>query len=173
MSEIYNLSYYEKTLRLNSKTAEKISDIRWDFVKCINPKLVLDYGSGVGWFRAFRPEGVEVDTYDIYNVPQTGINHKKYDLITLWDVLEHIPEPEKLHIWDKTKYVAITIPCVPGDKDIKDWKHYKPGEHLHYWNKSTINIFFLGLGFKNIKVGFPECPPRTDIITVLYEKINS
>jgi hypothetical protein len=80
---LYNLDYYEEMLRRNSKTAEKITKIRWQFISRISPKLVLDYGSGCGWFRAYRPTEVTVDTYDIGKYPQTGIKHDFYSSIIL------------------------------------------------------------------------------------------
>jgi hypothetical protein len=176
---MYNLNYFELMLRQNSKTAQDLCAIRWDFIKDAGAKLILDYGSGPGWFRAFRPEGVEVDTFDIGGYPQTGINHKKYDLITLWDVLEHIPEAEDLSIWKTTKMVAVTVPCVPKGftvEQLKTWKHYKPGEHLVNFTEELLDEFFSSIGFKKVKSGFPECKPngpREDVITVLYEKSNS
>ena len=46
---IYDLKFYERMLRLNSRTAEDISTIRWRWVNKVNPDTVLDYGSGVGF----------------------------------------------------------------------------------------------------------------------------
>ena len=77
----YDLEYFEKMLRQNSKTAEEISNIRWDWLYELCPKTVLDYGSGCGFFRAFRPRGIEVDTYDIGPYPQTGIRLRLYDIV--------------------------------------------------------------------------------------------
>jgi hypothetical protein len=62
---VYNLDYYEKMLRQNAATGQAIADIRWGFVKDAKASTVLDYGSGVGFFRAHRPEEVTVDTFDI------------------------------------------------------------------------------------------------------------
>ena len=77
----YDLEYYELTLRLNSATAEQICKVRWDWIEECNPSVVLDYGSGVGWFRAWRPSGIEVYSYDIADCPQTGIKLALYDVV--------------------------------------------------------------------------------------------
>ena len=77
----YDLEYFEKMLRLNSKTGELISNIRWAWIGDTHPKTILDYGSGCGFFRAYRPEGVEVNSYDIGTFPQTGIELKIYDIV--------------------------------------------------------------------------------------------
>lgn len=170
----YNLEYFEKMLRLNSATAEHISAIRWDFVKEIEPKTVLDYGSGPGWFRAFRPDYVEhVDTYDIGQFPQTGIRRDVYDLITFWDVIEHIKNLSSLSsLWTKTKYVALSIPIRYKGLKLKEWKHYKPGEHFHYFSEETIKGYFRSIGFECCKFEYPEvtCGIRKDIGSGLFKR---
>lgn len=166
----YDLNYLENMMRMYSKSAETIAKIRWDFVLSCSPKTVLDYGCGCGFFRAYRPNWIEVDSYDINSsCPQTGINNNEYDLVCLWDVFEHMSEPLSI----RTKYIALTIPIKPDDVKLKDWYHFKPFEHLIYFNHEYIDTIFESLGFKQIKCGQPECPPRKDIWDFLYEKNNS
>ena len=170
----YDLKYYEKMLRQNSKTAEKICNIRWKFVDEVltkNDNVVLDYGSGVGWFKAFAPDKASVDTHDIGCFPQTGINRHEYDLITFFDVIEHIESFSDIKsIISRTKYVAATIPIVPKDKNLEDWKHFKPYEHLHYFNEKEFISLFKYIGFELIKKGTPECPPRKDVVSFLFKQ---
>lgn len=168
---IYNLDYYENMLRMYSKSAEQISKIRWDFISEVNPSRVLDYGCGCGWFRAYRPDYIVVDTYDIGGYPQTGIILEKYDVVCFWDVLEHLDNFSEIEeILCNTNYVAITVPIKPSNIKLEEWKHFKPGEHLHYFNKKMLDVFFKKYGFKRIKEGQPECPPRQDINSFLYKK---
>lgn len=158
-------------LKMYSKTAEDICKIRWSFVKETKPRTVLDYGCGIGWFRAFRPKDVKMDTFDIGDYPQTGIRRKKYDLICMWDVLEHLPNFKPIgKLLSNARFVAVTVPIKPKGKKMETWKHFKPGEHLHYFTPKTLDLFFKTYGFKKVKSGYPECPPREDIISVLYEK---
>ena len=166
----YNLGYYENTLRLNSGSAELICGIRWDFLADIRPRTVLDYGAGVGWFRAWRPEGVEVDSYDVGPSPQTGITRDTYDVLCLWDVLEHLPGFVEIdHLLKSCRHVALTVPCLPAGQDIRTWHHYKPQEHLHIFTEETIEALFDVMGFDLVKKGTPECPPRRDITSFLFE----
>jgi hypothetical protein len=138
----------------------------------IEPKIVLDYGAGVGWFRAFAPKGIEVDTYDIADWPQTGINHRQYDLITFWDVLEHIPDFAVIKPFlDRAKYVATSLPVLPKGKDFKTWKHNKPGEHINVFTKESLEELFNGFGFEMVKNGNPESCIREDIYSVLFKKV--
>jgi len=176
MHVLYQLDYYERMLRNNSTTSEQISYIRWEFLiaNITDPiRVLLDFGSGVGWFRAHRPLSIEVDSFDIGSYPQTGILHKEYDVVCLWDVLEHIANFELIHsILNSTRYVALTIPIKPRKTSLACWKHYKPGEHLHYFTLDELDTFFETYGFRLLKRGKPECPPREDVWSLLYEKEN-
>jgi hypothetical protein len=167
----YDLNYLENLLRIQARTGQLIAEIRWDFIDCKknNIKTILDYGSGVGFFRAFRPEGIEVDNYDVNPcAPQTGITKKTYDLVCLWDVLEHLTAPLEFD----SKFITITVPIKPKDILLKDWYHFKPGEHLVYFSQEYLDLIFKNFGYQRIKLGQPECPPRKDVWSILYEKDN-
>lgn len=168
----YDLDYYENLLKQYSKTAKEICEIRWDWVKEISPKTVLDYGCGVGWFRAYRPQGVEVDSYDIGAYPQTGISLKVYDLVCFYDVLEHIEDFSTIEpVLRLANYVVTSLPIKNGD-DLANWKHFKPGEHLHYFTEEMLVALFKRYGFKLIRQDTPECPPRTDIHSFLFRRVH-
>jgi hypothetical protein len=170
---IYDLNYFETLLRNNSATAEKISRIRWDFIAEIHPRVVLDYGSGAGWFRAFRPQDITVDSYDIASYPQTGILHDKYDVICFWDVFEHIPDFSVIvNLLKNTDYVALSLPLKPREGiNWLEWKHFKPLEHLHYFDLALLDATMSYFKFTRIKSGQPECPPREDIFSLIYRSI--
>lgn len=167
----YDTDYYYRMLRMYAPTGGKIAWIRWSFIDEFKPKTVLDYGSGLGFFASMAPGDVTVDTYDIGPYVTTGIKHEKYDMVCLWDVLEHLPDfsclDEHLRFTD---YVALTVPMLPDGKELLTWKHFKPGEHLHYFTNETLDSIFKIYGFTRIKSGYPECPPREDIISIVYGK---
>ena len=172
---IYNKKYWKSISKDYKSTAETINKVRWGFVKSIKPKIVLDYGAGACFLSKYAPIGVIVDTFDIGDFPikYTGIRHKKYDLIFLCDVLEHIPDHRIFDdIFKKTKYVYISVPILPKGQKLKNWKHYKyhTGEHLHYFTKSSLDLFFEARGFKRVKYGYPE-KIRADIWSVIYKKL--
>ena len=176
----YNIDYYEGLIKLQAKTGEDIALRRWDFLKDIEVNKVLDFGCGAGFFRTHRPEGVVVDSHDIMPVPQTGMRLHEYDLVCFWDVLEHLPTFDSVKQMLNAKnvrFVAATVPIVPArmvnHKSIETWKHWKPGEHLHYFTKETFTDLFYSFGFKLIKHGTPECPPREDAETFLFERVTS
>jgi hypothetical protein len=170
---IYDLSYYENMLRMYSKTAEEINKIRWKWIEELKPLNVLDYGSGVGWFRAWRPENVQVDSFDIGAYPTTGLRFNFYDIVCFWDVLEHfVILTELLPIFNKAHFIAGTIPILPLDKPLKLWHHHKPNEHMHHRPKCDWLATFAYLGWKVKKEGTPECPPRLDIWSFILERNN-
>jgi len=165
----YDYRYFYNMLRLYSSSAESICKKRWDFVAESGARTVLDFGSGCGFFKAFAPEGVEVDTFDIMPVPQTGITREKYDLVTFWDVLEHIPNLMDLEeTFAKTKWVGITVPIKPENVAWESYRHFKPGEHIHHFQKDYLSAVMRLFGFELVKDGNPECPPREMIGSFLY-----
>jgi len=167
----YDIDYFERTLYLNSCTAKEISNIRWSFVSQCNAKTVLDFGAGIPWFRVFRPPGVEVDTYDIGVAPQTGIRREKYDLITFWDVLEHLEDIALANCMIRScNWAAATVPILPPGVYLHEWKHYKPGEHVITFTEESIIEFFNSRGFDLKQKGHPECEIRTDIGSFLFKR---
>ena len=79
----------------------------------------------VAWLKKL---GAYVDPYEV------GFeNSKKWiHAATCWDSLEHIPEPEKL-LAQINDWLFVSMPIYNDIADVLQSKHYKPGEHLHYW----------------------------------------
>lgn len=167
----YDLDYFYNMLRMYSPTAKHICEARWEFVKETNAKTVLDYGSGCGFFKAYAPPHISVDTYDVMPVPQSGITENSYDLITFWDVLEHIPQFEALrNIFAMATWIAITVPIKPKGLAWDKYKHYKPLEHIHHFDKDSLTALLDYFGFQLVKDGTPECPPRQMIHSFLFRR---
>lgn len=103
-------AYYEDLRRYGArKSFEIVSDLRGSAAASGS---VLDIGCGWGWFldeyrtrgwtvRGLEPSadmaalardtyGLDVSTGNVESLPSL---QKKFDLITLWNVLEHIPDP--------------------------------------------------------------------------------
>jgi hypothetical protein len=174
----YDVTYYYNLLKIHTHTAKQICETRWKFISQLsfNNKwpVVLDYGCGVGWFAAFKPAFIKdenMDTFDIMPVPQTGMRHTQYDVITLWDVLEHIPDFTDLEpLLKNTDYVVISLPIRPVGMFWDKWKHFKPGEHLHYYTVELLEALFKLYKFDLLLDEMPECPPREDIHSIIFRK---
>ena len=169
---MYDIEYFYNMLRMYSGSAERICKARWEFVAEAGAKSVLDYGSGCGFFKAFAPSGVHVDTFDIMPVPQTGMRSRHYDLITFWDVLEHVPDIVKdlRSVFDMADWVGITVPIKPEGVSWENYKHFKPGEHIHHFQDDSLSALLNYLGFEKVKTGTPECPPREMIGSFLFRR---
>lgn len=175
----YDQNYYYNLLKIHTATAHDIVAKRYDFmvdnIKYLGDMNsdkqihVLDYGSGVGFMKALAPKWAIVDTFDIMPVPTTGITRKEYDIITMYDVLEHIPDFQTVKpVLQTGNHVVISVPVKPKDLPWAKYKHFKPGEHLHYFTDDLIEHVFETMGFKLIAKGTPECPPRQFITSYIF-----
>lgn len=122
---------------------------------------ILDVGYGNGVFLdVCKGAGFETCGFDISGFP---INHRllpsmvavlqeKFDVVTFFDSLEHIPDLSFLKVL-QTEFVVVSVPWYhpeKGFKWFKSWKHRKPNEHLHHFSNLSIVPFFKSMGYKTI-----------------------
>jgi len=143
---------------------------------------LLDVGAATGFFidiagkLGWKAEGLEVSSYAAGIAREKGLNisqgelkdcdfkNKSFDVITLWDVLEHLPEPDSdMRIISKilkpNGILAINTPdagsfyaCILGQR----WHLFVPPEHINYFTKKSIILFLEKNGFcveEMIKIG--------------------
>lgn len=178
----YDRAYCELMLRLNQDSAELINTSRWDFVAPADARVVLDYGCGCNFLTRYAPPGIKVDSFDVGSYPldicsPTGLRHEHYDLMCLFDVLEHVdweaaPDADLLAALRRSDYLAVTVPVPPPDTNLLAWKHYKPGEHLTYFTEASLLAFLAAEGFLPCRWGLPECPPRQDVHSFLFRSVS-
>jgi len=129
----------------------------------------LDVGSGYGYFRraldiaGWEHSGVEISTharniaksmygYDTYS-DMLNPNLSQYDLITLWDVIEHIADPIA-YLSDIVKYLrpggvlAIKTPNIncPEADIFGSHYHSLKREHLVYFTDRSLQAITLLVG---------------------------
>jgi len=162
-SEGYGYKDYELTSNLRIKTFEKwISDIEPYLSKTRG--AVLDVGCASGYFLelmrtgGWEVEAIELDKDMIAKVKEKNIpvserpfeeftSSKKYKLITMFDVLEHIPDLKsafaKFHdLLDEDGIVALITPDFSSAQRKlfgKKWFQYKPQEHIQYFTPETLS----------------------------------
>lgn len=119
---------------------------------------VLDIGAGSGAFvRAARSWGYAASGFDI--IPKTAAhlkdigafadNPEGFEVVTFWDSLEHIPNPESvLKRVNKGAVVLAAIPAFDDLTKIRESKHYKPGEHLYYFTAQGFIDYMALHGFR-------------------------
>lgn len=160
--EGYGYQDYELTSHLRLKTFQKwIDGIEPYLAKDKGP--VLDIGCAAGHFlelmreKGWDVEAIELDKKMIEKVKAKNIkvferpfeefnSGKKYKLITMFDVLEHIPDLKttfkKLHeLLDDDGIIALITPDFSSTQRKlfgKKWFQYKPQEHIQYFSPGTL-----------------------------------
>ncbi len=140
---------------------------------------LLDYGCGTGEFLAscqkngWIVDGVEpsstasaqasqIINKEIYPDIFNQFPNQKYNVITLWHVLEHIPELNKTfkkiksHL-DKKGIIIVAVPNYNSydAKYFKEkWIGYDVPRHLYHFDQSTMKMLAKNMGMKITKI-FP------------------
>ena len=166
----------EKSLRKNFK--KRVKKIISQMGKNIN---LLDVGAGYGFFvdeclkENIRAEGLEISKEAlIYSRKKLKIKmhegiieefkpSKKYDVITLWDVIEHIYDPNRFlkiinnslrkngFIFLSTGDIDSLLAKISGSK----WHLFNLPEHSYFYSKKTIEKILNKNGFQVLSVKYP------------------
>lgn len=139
----------------------------------IQKGLLLDIGAATGFFadiarsRGWQAEGIEISDFAAEEGRKKGLTimtgtlqtvrpAKMYRAITMWDVLEHMTDPEKeiaeaYRILEKGGTIAFSTPDsgsmyakIMGSK----WHLIVPPEHIYYFNGKSIAVFLEKHGFE-------------------------
>jgi len=119
---------------------------------------VLDVGCAAGYFlRVLREAGHDVHGVEV----SPAIAREANDLVTLWDVIEHVPDPQAVlrtirrllkptgHLLLETQNVASRWARLLGRR----WHHYKHHEHLYHFTPATIRRLLDDCGFRALEIG--------------------
>lgn len=177
---IYNAEYYRRyTERAQSEIGRAIYASRWDLVEkhCHGRMTLLDYGCASGAFHQSSRNGFITYGYDINpNSPFREIPEAKIDILTMWDVIEHLHDPAgELRKLD-AEWVFVSTPNAAAvEGDITNWRHYRPDEHLHYFDLESLTGVFDRAGYDVVEHAFSEGALRNpekpdDIITVVAKR---
>lgn len=142
------------------------------------PGRLLDIGTGGGSFphiasrRGWKAEGCEPNrwlcewarkTYGLRIQPGTVFEQnyppKAYDVVTLWDVLEHTPDP-KAEVREAHRLLKDEGLLVVNYPDIGSWVARVMGRswvflldvHLYYFTRATIRTLLEDAGFEIVRM---------------------
>ncbi len=163
----------------NNRLKIKRHKLRIKFIrKFINNARLFDVGTGWGHFlytaklTGFETDGVEISKLmHYYAENDLGLKIRQgdffdidlpenyYDVVTMWDVLEHIDEPgkavKKVHkILKENGLIILQVPQIDSyisKKQKENWGMFSI-EHLSYFSKSTIEKFLERYGFETVKI---------------------
>ncbi|QEG23873.1 class I SAM-dependent methyltransferase [Mariniblastus fucicola] len=159
------ISYYEK----KSDRTIKLGYQRMGWILGLTgriPDSVLEIGYGTGTFvEAAQITGVgRCAGFDIAEFPlPDGVNfvswdeslHSFWDLVAMFDVLEHIPDLSFLGQL-QTNHVAIAVPYCRwnelGDDWFRAWRMLLPNEHLHHFDDESLIATMEHFGFECLNV---------------------
>lgn len=181
----YNQSYLDETARkADSHLGRSIYALRWSTIKSFcSSGTLLDFGCGPGTFHEQAPDGFIATGWDINPNSKYSkcVPGGKYDILTMWDVIEHLSDPFAPIRNYKPEYVFICTPNADNTSilEFMKWKHFKINEHLHYYTPLTISMSMKSIGYDildcNYDEGYLRDPQNPDaIFTAVFKcSINS
>lgn len=176
-TELHKLYYsknYEKVIFENYGLSLKDAGLS---INHYQEKSILDYGCANGVFYKYLIEiqnldrknifgcDIESDTLktckklssNFFSIEEVYQIQKRFDLITLWNVIEHIFEPQKeiksiVQLLKDDGQIFIETPMFGklAQKLGADWSHYLVTEHINLFSRSAIKKMFEDIGFKCI-----------------------
>lgn len=166
----YGLYYWWKIKRREyTPIANALNSFRVGITKkYINSsETIIDVGIGSGEFIKRHPYslvyGYDINKYAIKWLKRNNIyldiyeELRKYKAteitnlkgITMWDTLEHLPEPGKILCnMPPASYLFVSIPIYKDLKSIKHSKHYRPNEHYWYFTEEGFDNYITNYKFK-------------------------
>ncbi len=158
----YDEAYFDNYInREDSEIAKKLNLVRTKlsekYCKCI-----VDVGVGSGEF--IKKSKIKVFGYDINPIgvewlKERGLFVNIYESVpsdvqgfTLWDTLEHIPNPQEFFKCVRPgDFLFISLPIFDEIEKVRQSKHYKINEHLYYYTSSGLIGFLKDSGFDFIE----------------------
>jgi len=169
--DVYRYEYFHRDQN-GYDDYESIADLRIQTFKkwykdiipyCRHQKFALDIGCAAGYFldvlkeNQWEIEGIELEhrMYSLliekgYNVSNDPLEYftssHQYDLITMFDVLEHLPELQRdfakiSNLLSPQGILALSTPNIDSFQHRlfrSRWFQFKPVEHLYYFSPSTL-----------------------------------
>ena len=184
---------YDLTDHLRDKTFQRwYCDIEPNLL--LNTGIALDVGCASGSFlrllsqKGWDVKGIELDQdmfdnvkrqgFDVSNTPLEHYNSStKFQLITLFDVIEHLPylnkDLEKLSgLLDSNGSIVLVTPNIKsmqrslfGNK----WFQFKPGEHIYYFSPKTLEQVFKPY---NLKIKYVSSCGQYADFSFLHNRLN-
>lgn len=176
----YDGGYFEHYRTLDTKPmATALTRARIELVgKYCAPNDTLDIGIGGGRY-VLESGGMGYDVCHearqwLKDAGRFGDPYERNAVkaVTCWDSLEHIPNPEQL-LSRVLDWLFVSMPIYNGLADLLASKHYKPGEHLHYWTFDGFVKWCAAQGFELMEVNHAETElGREGITSFAFKRVN-
>ena len=180
LNEVYSNKHYLSKLTLKENRKYRINRFAKERVNILRKfktkGSILDFGCGSGYFieaarQYFDVEGVEFSDdlrkwlkkkLNIETYKTLSKTKKKYDIITAFDVIEHVKDPTNLlkEFKKKLNKDGIILIYTPNKNSLGfNFLGYNnnllvPPAHLFYFNKTSFNLMAKKAGLKIIRIQF-------------------
>lgn len=159
----YDQAYFEKyRVMADTDVGRSLNAARVEMVRRHWPGFVLDVGIGSGTFVEAHGDaaGFDINPAGVAWLRDNGLwadlYSGSYPALTMWDSLEHMPEPEKA-VARSDEWVFIAIPIFKDGEDILHSHHFKKDEHIFYFTDEGIRRWFAEQGFTCVEQNTIEC----------------
>lgn len=131
---------------------------------------VLDVGIGSGEFIKRRPNtfGTDVNAKAMAWLKQNKLDGEigKFEAYTFWDVLEHVPVPDKyFRLMPDNCFLFTCLPTFSDLRWVRKSKHYKPNEHFYYWTETGFTDWMAEYRFRLLDKQYGETKAGREGIT--------
>ena len=177
IAEQYDSAYFD-LYRRRRRFRLKRADVRLKQIELIvAPGRLLDVGCSLGYYveaaaaRGWDAVGVEISPFAAQEARELAVDVRTgtleqaafadaaFDCVTMWDVLEHVPDPVR-HMLEVRRVLAPNGLVVIGTPDLghirfrmqrERWRHLKPAEHLFYFNRRSLERLLEKTGFRTVR----------------------
>lgn len=127
---------------------------------------MLDFGCGSGSFvracikQKIKAVGFDINPYSEYC--DISLLFNGHSTVTFWDSLEHLSNPKQIIKGLNGKLIFVSTPSTDGHDNINlyKWKHYYPGEHVHYYNERSLIELLTVCGYSIVYKSYGESECR-------------
>lgn len=163
-----------------TELGREITDYRVSLVEeFYRDGALVDVGIGCGAFvqaRGGQTRGYDVNPAGVRWLTARGLWTDPYaepvPAVTLWDVLEHLPEPQRL-LGQVTQLVFTCLPIFRDASHVLASKHFRRDEHCWYWTREGLRAWMSEHGFRCIHEGDRETRlGREDILTFVFRRVG-
>ena len=177
----YDDTYYQKYVNYNNTPIAKAINLHRTSITSKYCKTLLDIGIGSGEF--IEKSKITVYGFDINKSGIKWLNERnlykdpyndnpQVEGYSLWDVLEHMPNPGKLlNRIQNNCYVFVSIPIFTELIKVRQSRHYKPNEHYYYFSNMGLIDYMKNYGLVLLEVNNEESiAGRDNIITYVFQR---
>lgn len=182
----YDAKYWQNYERLACTDQGRIINrIRTDLVERWVPanSVLVDVGIGCGAFlkqmcarKWWKVYGIDVNPVALEWLAKHRLElpeGTKANVLTFWDVLEHIPQPFQLLDYHCADWICLSMPIYRDEHHALTSKHFKPGEHCWYFTRAGLESFMFNHRYEMVEANKQETiiGGREDIWAFAFKRL--